>query len=192
MYIMTETVNLVYHIFPTPFFFWENCNLDIERLEKDCLDFMNNTPSVEFSNVGGYQGHNFKNEQLFSFIQKNIPHNEIKKIKKFKIKSWLNVNKKNSYNERHSHDPHSGTYLSGVFYVKCPELSGSIRFYDPRPHISSAPDMEYLYDGKEYEEIIPQENMMLMFPSWLEHDVQMNKTNKERISISFNIIDIEY
>ena len=52
--------------------------------------------------------------------------------------------------------------------------------------------MEYLYDGKEYEEIIPQENMMIMFPSWLEHDVQMNKTDIERISISFNIIDIEY
>ena len=192
MYIMTETINFVHHIFATPFFFWENCNLDIERLEKDCLDFMNKTPSVEFSNIGGYQGHDFKNKNLYEFIENNLPINTTKPIKKFKIQSWLNVNKKNNYNGRHAHDPHKGTYLSGVFYVKCPKLSGSIRFYDPRPHINTAPDMKYFHDEKNYEEIYPQENMMLMFPSWLEHSVEPSKSKKERISISFNIFDIEY
>ena len=52
--------------------------------------------------------------------------------------------------------------------------------------------MKYFHDEKNYEEIYPQENMMLMFPSWLEHSVEPSKSKEERISISFNIFDIEY
>ena len=42
-----------FQIFATPFFSCENCNLDIKKLEKECLDFMDKTPSANFSNVGG-------------------------------------------------------------------------------------------------------------------------------------------
>ena len=52
--------------------------------------------------------------------------------------------------------------------------------------------MQYFYDSKTHFKIFPQENMLLMFPSWLEHDVEPNKSKKERIAISFNILDIEY
>ena len=65
MYILTEIVNLVHQIFVTPFFSCENCNLDIKKLEKECLDFMDKTPSANFSNVGGYQGQDFENEDLY-------------------------------------------------------------------------------------------------------------------------------
>ena len=30
--------------------------------------------------------------------------------------------------------------------------------------------------------------MLLLFPSWLEHEVEANQTNEDRISISFNIV----
>ena len=53
-----------FQIFATPFFSCENCNLDIKKLEKECLDFMDKTPSANFSNVGGYQGQDFENEDL--------------------------------------------------------------------------------------------------------------------------------
>ena len=192
MYIMTEIINLVYNLFATPFFACENCNLDIKKLEKECLDFMSKTPSADFSNVGGYQGQDFENDDLFEFIKNNLPADENKPIKQFRIASWVNVNKQDNYNSRHHHDPHAGTFLSGVFYVKCPPDCGAIRFYDPRPHIDTAPDMQYFYDSKTHFKIFPQENMLLMFPSWLEHDVEPNKSKKERISISFNILDIEY
>ena len=179
MYIMTEIINLVYHLFPTPFFACENCNLDIVKLEKECIDFMSKTPSAE-------------NDDLYEFIKNNLPADEKKPIKQFRIASWVNVNKQDNYNSRHHHDPHAGTFLSGVFYVKCPPDCGAIRFYDPRPHIDTAPDMQYFYDSKTHFKIFPQENMLLMFPSWLEHDVEPNKSKEERIAISFNILDIEY
>ena len=53
-----------FQIFATPFFSCENCNLDIKKLEKECLDFMDKTPSANFSNVGGYQGQDFERKYL--------------------------------------------------------------------------------------------------------------------------------
>ena len=41
---------------------------------------MNKTPSVEFSNIGGYQGHDFKNKNLYEFIENNLPINTTKPI----------------------------------------------------------------------------------------------------------------
>jgi|TARA_R100000482_G_scaffold104042_1_gene46769 uncharacterized protein (TIGR02466 family) len=98
----------------------------------------------------------------------------------------------NAYNERHHHDAHSGVFMSGVFYVKCPEGSGKIRFYDPRPHINTAPDMRYYNAGNTHHWFTPVPNTLLMFPAWLEHDVEINKSKEERISISFNVFDVEY
>ena len=39
----------------------------------------------------------------------------------------------------------------------------------------------------QYQYIVPQEGMLLFFPTWLEHDVEPSKTDDERISIAFNV-----
>ena len=49
------------------------------------------------------------------------------------------------------------------------------------------PDYEYYHASQLYNFIEPQEDMILFFPSWLEHDVEVNQSNEERISIGFNI-----
>ena len=36
--------------------------------------------------------------------------------------------------------------------------------------------------------IQPQENRIIMFPSWLEHCVEMNESDDIRISVSFNFL----
>jgi uncharacterized protein (TIGR02466 family) len=179
-------------LFPTKIVYVDNCNLNLENLERKCMDHMATEPSSSISNIGGYQGHHFSDNQLFTTIKRNILSFQDEPIKKFNYVSWVNVNGPGSYNERHSHDPHSGTFLSGVFYVKCPEGSGRIRFYDPRPHIQSAADMKYYNRSDTYHWFPPIPNTMIMFPSWLEHDVEINRSTEERISISFNIINVEY
>ena len=100
---------------------------------------------------------------------------------------WVNINKTGDYNEIHDHNPYDGTALSGVFYVKTPANCGRIRFYDPRPFITKAPDMQYYNDGNTYHYFDPEPNMLLIFPAWLKHMVEPNKSNEDRISISFNI-----
>ena len=179
-------------LFSTKIVYADNCNLNLENLERKCRNHMATEPSSTRSNVGGYQGHYFDDNELYSLIERSIPNIQDKPIKKFKYGAWVNVNGFGSFNERHNHDPHAGTFLSGVFYVKCPEGSGRIRFYDPRPHICTAPDMKYYNGGETYHWFPPIPNTLIMFPAWLEHDVEINKSTEERIAISFNIFDVEY
>ena len=165
-------------LFTTKIVYIDNCNLNLENLERKCRNHMATEPSSTRSNVGGYQGHYFDDNELYTLIERSIPSIQDKPIKKFKYGAWVNVNGFGSFNERHAHDPHGGTFLSGVFYVKCPDGSGRIRFYDPRNiSILNPPDHEYYNDSTTYNFIQPVEDMILFFPSWFEHDVEENKSN---------------
>jgi uncharacterized protein (TIGR02466 family) len=104
---------------------------------------------------------------------------------------WVNINYRNSSNQQHSH---AGSLLSAVFYVKVPENSGDIFFRNPNVNLQTA----YLNHWHLLEKIKnttvtlgeirirPKENMLIIFPSWLEHFVESNNSDEERISIAFN------
>jgi uncharacterized protein (TIGR02466 family) len=102
---------------------------------------------------------------------------------------WVNANPKHAYNSLHEH-PRS--VLSGVYYVQADEKSGRLRFRDPRGAKRMNPwqvqpkaetDVRH-WDRVPYE---PVAGRLILFPSWLEHDVESNGSDLERISISFNM-----
>ena len=110
-------------------------------------------------------------------------------IKKQEVKitgMWAVINKKNSSNAMHIH---SNNYISAAYYVKAPIDCGDIVFYDPRP----APIYSHPIANKsnllnaQVNAITPEEGSLIMFPSYLDHSVNQNLSNKERIVISFNI-----
>ena len=117
-------------------------------------------PSDNKSNLGGYQGHYFNlsnmspyisDDSLHTLIKTHLPSIETQPIKGFKYQAWVNVHEFGSSNVRHNHDPHAGTFMSGVLYVKCPEGCGKIRFYDPRGElIHKALDWRY-YNGYDID-----------------------------------------
>ncbi len=99
---------------------------------------------------------------------------------------WAVINKKNSSNAMHIH---SNNYISAAYYVKAPVNCGDIVFYDPRfaatyryPKISKTNKL-----NSNMVSFQPKEGMLVLFPSYLQHSVNVNKTDKERIVISFNI-----
>ena len=173
-------------LFATIFVVVDDCGLDLERLETKCRLHSKKQPSESLSNIGGYQGHHFTDNELSTLVRNNLPQREDKPIKNIKLEMWANINGPGHSNERHHHNPHSGTFMSGVFYVKCPENSGSIRFYDPRPHIDTTPDNTYYSDGSKFIDFLPSPNTLLIFPPWLEHSVEPNQSEEDRLSISFN------
>lgn len=174
-------------LFPTPIWMvhnpeFDNCNL-LEKIQ----DHSRKTPSQYLSNRGGYQGHEFVDDDLFSFIGENIPTHPNKQITEYSIAAWVNINKPGCYNVRHSH-LHTDTLLSGVYYVKVPEDSGVIKFWDPRGHwMHTMRDNDYYNDCLYSYDISPEPGLLLLFPCWLEHEVSENLSNDERISVSFNI-----
>ena len=173
-------------------------NLDLKYLEKFCFELQKNNKGVIKSNLGGWQSEPLYDEYpiIVEFKKNILEHinNYSKQFnfnKKLKIEnSWININSYKDSNQQHTH-PHS--FFSGVFYIKAPKESGTITFINPAKNL-----MEWVFDGKitDYNKLNssiwsfePEENVLFIFPSFLEHKVEpnMNETEK-RISISFNTV----
>jgi uncharacterized protein (TIGR02466 family) len=92
---------------------------------------------------------------------------------------WVNLLKSGGQHSGHIH-PHS--ILSGTFYVEAPPGSGAIRFEDPRlPLMMAAPPRPDTFVTVE-----PRPGLLLMWESWLRHEVLPGTAEGERLSISFN------
>lgn len=92
---------------------------------------------------------------------------------------WVNLLKGSGHHSGHIH-PHS--ILSGSFYVEVPAGSGAIRFEDPRlPLMMAAPQRE-----GSFVTVAPKAGLLLMWESWLRHEVLPGTGKDERLSISFN------
>ena len=78
-----------------------------------------------------------------------------------------------------------------MYYIslKAPEC-GSIYFRDPR--VASRMMTYPVERTSEFtaEEITmrPEEGRMYVFPGWLEHGVEENKSTQDRVGISFNVL----
>ena len=99
---------------------------------------------------------------------------------------WAIINWGGAANSRHHH---GNSAISAAYYVRAPKNSGDIVFYDPRPApvyfhpIATKPNSL----NAMVNAISPVEGGLVLFPSYLEHSVNANKSNEERIVISFNV-----
>ena len=150
---------------------------------------------VSLSNRGGWQSEGFEiiNEddvlQLFLInCLSNFP--PIKETVQLRGYAWININKPGDYNIKHVHPTNN---LSGVLWIKAPQNSGDIVFDSPNNFESFLENKSYNDDFKKSNFIddsyhcYPTEGRIIVFPSHLEHHVQENKSNEDRISVSFNI-----
>ena len=99
---------------------------------------------------------------------------------------WANLLRAGGHHSAHIH-PHS--ILSGTLYVEVPEGSGPIRFEDPRlPMMMAAPVRRDSApeDLQPFVAVQPRSGLLLMWESWLRHEVQPGTTKADRLSISFN------
>lgn len=99
---------------------------------------------------------------------------------------WVNLLKSGGHHSGHIH-PHS--ILSGTLYVEVPKGGGAIRFEDPRlPMMMAAPvrSEDAPHDLRPFVTIDPQPGLLLLWESWLRHEVLPGKGTGERLSISFN------
>jgi uncharacterized protein (TIGR02466 family) len=99
---------------------------------------------------------------------------------------WVNVLKPGAAHSGHIH-PHS--VLSGTVYVATPKGSSALKLEDPRlplmmaapPRLAEAPE-----EARTFVYLQPEPGTVLMWESWLRHEVPANRARTERISISFN------
>lgn len=92
---------------------------------------------------------------------------------------WVNILKPGAAHAGHIH-PHS--VVSGTVYVELPPGAGAIRFEDPRlPMMMAAPLGDERFVG-----VAPTPGLVLLWESWLRHEVLAGSAKAERLSVSFN------
>lgn len=99
---------------------------------------------------------------------------------------WVNVLKPGAGHSGHVH-PHS--VISGTVYVRTPKNASALKLEDPRlPLMMAAPPRRA--DAPQAQQsfvyLTPAPGTVLMWESWLRHEVPANAARSERISISFN------
>ena len=150
----------------------------------------------KISNRGGWQSNQIninhcKSETLKEIIIGSLSEfRSISKNVSIIIEGWKNINAPGDFNVKHDH-PRSN--LSGVLWIKTPKNSGNLVFTSPQlfnkfQELYNYTD-EFKYDTKSYMTYYfpPTEGRILLFPSSLEHEVEENKSDEDRISYSFNI-----
>ena len=192
-------------LFPTQFWTVE-LNENIEQLQNEAyLIRKNDKDGVRKSNAG-YQGYHSKdirdlnnlpgtNQLLKQIINAVNAIHQISRQGDLQLTNfWINISGKGSSNTPHTH---SGLTYSGVFFIKVPkEMKGGRFLFYRNFNEADLISTEYMGHFKEgyqmqgydypINTISPKENMLVVFPAWVPHAVEINLSDEERISLSFN------
>lgn len=176
---------------------WNEHEDHSQKIIKEIYRLKKLIPSDSRSNVNGWQS--VKNLYEYEFLTNFLNYSTLPitqylmdlklDLSKFNLtlnQMWANVNGANSYNRSHQHPD---SFISGVYYLKVPKNSGNLVFEDPRnpwcilqgsyTEMNSFSSTEVQYE--------PSPGLMILFPSYLPHRVEINNSKEDRISISFNV-----
>ena len=99
---------------------------------------------------------------------------------------WINILGEGGH---HSGHIHPNSVISGTCYVSVPDASARIKFEDPRlAMLMAAPSVKTDAPPhlQRFHYISPQAGDVLMWESWLRHEVVTHNSEEPRVSISFN------
>ena len=104
---------------------------------------------------------------------------------------WATVN---APGRGHAAHAHPNSYFSGVYYAQTQAGADTINFHDPRSQMGviRPPVTELIAANADQALVRVSDGTLLFFPSWLQHSVDTKYSEKNRISVSFNLIFSEY
>lgn len=100
---------------------------------------------------------------------------------------WANVLAKGAAHRAHSHP---NNFLSGAYYVRTFPGADTINFHDPRSQagIIRPPVTALTAENTDQVVVNVRNGTLLLFPAYLQHSVDANAGDGERVSVSFNIM----
>jgi uncharacterized protein (TIGR02466 family) len=99
---------------------------------------------------------------------------------------WVNVLEPGG---QHTGHIHPNSVISGTYYVALPKGAAGIKFEDPRlaQMMAAPPRRDTAAEGnRRFVEVMPEPGTVLLWESYLRHEVPPTKGRGERMSISFN------
>lgn len=107
--------------------------------------------------------------------------------KKLRLDSlWINVLAPGGVHTGHIHPL---SVISGTLYLATPKGAGALKLEDPRlPMMMAAPPKKAkaAAENRPFVYVAPEPGLILMWESWLRHEVAPNRADEERLSVSFN------
>jgi len=101
---------------------------------------------------------------------------------------WVNVLPEGGSHTSHIH---TNSVISGTYYVCVPQGAGPIVYEDPRHAMMMAAPPKKQNAPREHKSQVsetPKVGSLLLWESWLRHEVPVNRADGMRISISFNYV----
>lgn len=193
----------VFALFPTPVacFPVENADEINSGIEHAILQRENTDRGLQNSNIGGWQSNlDFiewpepEIQELVDSIKCGVLNmvGLVSGIRQFDatlgLVAWANINRQGHFNQVHTHP---GNQWSGVYYVAAGQYEedeidfpGQLQIHDPRAGAELIPHPGMPF-GHPFR-IEPKAGMMVIFPAWLGHSVNVFYSQTTRISVSFN------
>ena len=125
-------------------------------------------------------------KHIFAFTKKYLTIR--KGLDFYMLNSWVNIHNPGDAAQIHHH---SNSLISGVYYPIAPASSGDLQFHrgNHKNLFDHCIMMEYddpFYVNSDRYILDVFTDLIVLFPSHLEHSVKKNISNKKRYSIAFN------
>jgi uncharacterized protein (TIGR02466 family) len=186
-------------IFPTPIYWatvdnpqiqqrfekvYENLILDNKLHYKSNWADTHKISSMDFSDnlIEKADLFEFKNElmaHLSKYLEDVGRNSGVEQVKI--TASWMSLFSRGDYAHQHCH---GAADISGVYYVKAIPDDAKFYFRSSNKGMSSSYAFNQILDKKIIE---PTTGMLVLFPGWLEHGVETQLLDHERVSVSFNL-----
>jgi uncharacterized protein (TIGR02466 family) len=180
-------------------------HLDLAELEQSCLVIAEDDEAGQtWCEENGYPGYTSYASltdlpwrfPIFADLVKILDHHVAEFVKDLEFdldgralvleNLWINILPEGGTHSSHIH-PHS--VISGTTYVAMPEGASALKLEDPRLSRMMAAPTRAKTARAELQPFIyvkPNVGDVLLWESWLRHEVPMNMAEDERISVSFN------
>lgn len=99
---------------------------------------------------------------------------------------WVNVLRRGGH---HSGHIHPSSVISGTLYLAAPPGAGELKLEDPRlPLFMAAPPLgaDTPEARRRFVYLEPRPGLLVLWESWLRHEVTANTAKEPRVSVSFN------
>jgi hypothetical protein len=157
------------------------------KMIAEIQELKSKNPATAYTNPGCWRGNAWPDidilwlkDAISNLSTEAIEFYEIKPAGNFIINYWANVNEPQSRNVVHNHN---NAIFSGTYYLQA-EGTGDLRFSNPANLIGCCnPDSPFTHDFS----FTPNDGDLVLWPSWMPHEVETNFSNKQRINIAFDI-----
>ena len=196
---MLEFISNEHMLFPTPLWQIQIKGVDNDAIKEYCYHLKDNTEGVTISNRGGWHSKEILQPlpdaltELFTNFEGFVNDYcaQITGLNNLMLGNfWININQKYDYNRSHDHQ---NSILSGVYYVDCEgddvgnfvaERDDTAEFFlGTYKNVSG-------FTGTSFA-ITPLTGFAFLMPSWVLHSVEQNLTDRDRISVAFNLVNPE-